>query len=84
VIPGLQPFVTIQTKSGKVGTSVDILGQGFNSATSVAFNGTSAIFSVVSDTFMTATIPSGSTTGFVTVAEPGGTLKSNLKFKVKP
>jgi hypothetical protein len=63
---------------------VDILGQGFNSATSVAFNGTSAIFSVVSDTFMTATIPSGSTTGFVTVAEPGGTLKSNLKFKVKP
>jgi uncharacterized repeat protein (TIGR03803 family) len=84
VIPGLQPFVTIQTKSGKVGTSVNILGQGFNSATSVAFNGTAAIFSVVSDTFMTATIPSGSTTGYVTVAEPGGTLKSNFKFKVKP
>lgn len=81
---GLQQFVTIQTKTGKVGTSVNILGQGFSGATNVAFNGTSASFAVVSDTFMTATIPTGSTTGFVTVTEPGGTLKSNFKFKVKP
>lgn len=81
---GLAPFVTLQSKTGKVGTSVNILSQGFSSATNVAFNGTSAAFAVVSDTFMTATIPTGSTTGYVTVTESAGTLKSNFKFKVKP
>ena len=81
---GLQQFVTIQTKTGKVGTSVNILGQGFTGTTNVSFNGTSASFAVVSDTFMTATIPTGATLGFVTVTTPGGVLKSNQKFKVKP
>jgi uncharacterized repeat protein (TIGR03803 family) len=81
---GLKPYIAPQSRSGKIGTSVNILGQGFSSATHVAFNGTSATFAAVSDTFMTATIPTGSTTGFVTVTESGGTLQSNFKFKVKP
>ena len=81
---GLKPFVTLQTRSGKFGTSVNILGQGFTGATNVSFNGTSATFAVVSDTFMTATIPVGSKTGYVTVTEPGGKLQSNFKFTVKP
>jgi hypothetical protein len=82
---GMKPFIALQSKSGKVGTSVNILGQGFNSATNVSFNGTSAAFSVVSDTFMTATIPAaGTKPGFVTVTEGAGTLTSSFKFKVKP
>lgn len=32
------------------------LGQGFNNASSVSFNGTSASFTVVSDTYLTATV----------------------------
>jgi len=39
---------------------------------------------VISDTFMTATVPEGATTGPVTVATPSGTLTSNVKFKELP
>jgi len=75
------PFVTVQTRSGKAGTTVNILGQGFNSATAVAFNGVAASFNIVSDTFMTATIPALAKTGYVTVTTAGGVLKSGEKFR---
>jgi uncharacterized repeat protein (TIGR03803 family) len=79
---GLSPFVSLISTSGKVGKSVGILGQGFTGTTSVSFNGTSAKFKVVSGTYLTAVVPSGATTGFVTVSTPGGKLKSNKKFQV--
>ena len=69
---------------GKVGQTVEILGQGLTGTTKVSFNGTPATFKVVSDTFLTATLPSGATTGLVKVATPGGTLTSNRKFLVLP
>jgi hypothetical protein len=50
----------------------------------VSFNGTPASFTVVSDTYLTATVPAGATTGFVNVTTPGGTLKSNRAFLVTP
>jgi hypothetical protein len=37
---------------------------------------------VVSDTYMTAVVPSGATTGPVVVATPTGTLTSNKKFRI--
>jgi hypothetical protein len=37
----------------------------------------------MSDTWIKATVPTGATTGFVTVVTPGGTLKSNKKFLIK-
>jgi hypothetical protein len=80
---GLNPFVTLQFPLGKEGTSLGIFGQGFSSATAVAFGGTPAAFSVVSDTYMTATIPTGAKTGYVTVTEPSATLQSNIKFTPK-
>jgi hypothetical protein len=81
---GLKPFVRLLPTSGKVGKSIDILGQGFNGATGVSFNGTTATFSIVADTYLTAKVPAGATTGTVTVTEPGGKLTSIQKFRVTP
>jgi uncharacterized repeat protein (TIGR03803 family) len=80
----LAPYAALLPTSGKVGKPVGILGQGFNSATGVSFNGTAATFKVSSDTFLTATIPAGATTGMVTVAIPSGNLKSKINFRVVP
>ena len=80
----LAPYAALLPTSGKVGKSIGILGQGFNSATGVSFNGTAATIKVLSDTFLTAIVPAGATTGIVTVAIPGGNLKSNINFRVVP
>jgi uncharacterized repeat protein (TIGR03803 family) len=79
---GLGPFVTFVRAAGKVGQIGGILGQGFTGTTSVSLNGTPADFTVVSDTFIKATVPAGATTGYVTVTTPTGTLTSNLPFHV--
>jgi uncharacterized repeat protein (TIGR03803 family) len=81
---GFSPFVRLVTTSAKVGKTVEILGQGFTGSTAVSFNGTAAAFHVVSKTYLTAVVPNGATSGFVTVATPGGTLESNQVFKVLP
>jgi uncharacterized repeat protein (TIGR03803 family) len=81
---GLAPFVSLQFPLGTEGTSLGIFGLGFSTATAVSFNGKAASFSVVSDTYMTATIPTGATKGYVTVVEPSGTLQSIIKFTPKP
>ncbi|MBA3914537.1 MAG: hypothetical protein H0X25_11980 [Acidobacteriales bacterium] len=81
---GLKAFAKLVNWSGKVGKTVELLGQGFTGTTSVTFNGTAATFTVVSDTYMTAIVPSGATTGFVDVVRPGQTLKSDRKFLVTP
>jgi hypothetical protein len=84
LLVGLGPFVEILANSGKVGQGVKILGQDFDGATAVSFNGTPAIFKVRSDTFLEATVPAGATNGFVTVTTPSGTLTSNKPFRVIP
>jgi uncharacterized repeat protein (TIGR03803 family) len=81
---GLGPFVSLVSTSGKVGKTVEVLGQGFTGTTAVSFNGTAATFKVWSDTFLKATVPSGATTGFVTVTTPGAKLTSSKEFRVKP
>jgi len=80
---GLGPFVETLPTSGKVGTTIKILGNKLTGASNVSFNGTSATFSVISSTYIKTTVPTGATTGFVTVTTPNGTLKSN-KFRVTP
>jgi uncharacterized repeat protein (TIGR03803 family) len=80
----LKPFVSLLFASGKVGNTVEILGQGFTGTKSVSFNGTSGKFNVVSDTYLTATVPGGATTGSVQVTTPKGTLTSNKTFRVTP
>jgi len=81
---GLGPFVSLLSTTRKIGKTVEILGQGFTGTTAVSFNGTPATFTVKSDTYLTATVPAGATTGFVTVTTPTGTLTSNKEFRVKP
>jgi uncharacterized repeat protein (TIGR03803 family) len=81
---GLPGFAKLVTWTGKVGKSIGLLGQGFTGTTSVKFNGTTATFTVVSDTYLTATLPSGATSGYVTVITPGATLKSDRRFLVVP
>jgi uncharacterized repeat protein (TIGR03803 family) len=81
---GFQPFVDLVTWTAKVGKTVEILGQGFTGTTKVSFNGVNAPFNKVSDTYMTATVPTGALTGFVTVTTSTSTMKSNLAFLVTP
>jgi uncharacterized protein (TIGR03437 family) len=81
---GLGPFVEAQLNFGKVGRVVNILGNGLTGTTSVTFNGVAATFTVVSDTYIKATVPSGATTGTIEVTTPTGTLSSNVAFRVLP
>lgn len=80
----LKPFAGLLPTTGTVGSTVGILGQGLGTTSSVSFNGTLATFSVVSGTFLTATVPAGATTGSVTVTTSTGNLISNKQFIVLP
>ena len=80
----LKANVAPVTQFGAPGQSVQILGTGLIGATGVSFGTGSATFKVVSDTFMTAVVPTNGTTGVITVTRPSGTLISNKKFMVTP
>ena len=79
---GLHPYIALQFPRAKIGTSIGIFGVGLTGTTAVSFNGVASAFSVMSDTYMTATIPAGATQGYVTVTAPSGTLKSAVKLTV--
>ena len=80
---GVAPFALLNIRAGVVGKTVGILGSGLSGTSRVTFNGTPASFTVVSNTYLTAKVPSGET-GFVTVTTPSGTLLSSKIFKVIP
>jgi uncharacterized repeat protein (TIGR03803 family) len=80
---GLAPFVTYLPTYGRAGALVQILGQGFTSGSRVSFNGTPAASSVVVyPTYLRVIVPSGATTGPITVTTDTGTLTSNKVFVV--
>jgi uncharacterized repeat protein (TIGR03803 family) len=81
---GLGPFVTPQLTFGRQGSTAIILGSNLKGASSVSFNGTEAEFKVVSATEITATVPTGATSGTIEVVTPKGTLLSNVPFQVLP
>ena len=77
VITGFNP------NSGKVGTVVSIFGSNFLGATAVRFNGTAATsFTVVNGGKITATVPSGATSGKISVTNAAGTGTSQGTFTV--
>jgi uncharacterized repeat protein (TIGR03803 family) len=79
---GLSPLVETVPVAGPVGQSVIILGNGLTGSSSVTFNSVAAKFTVESDTYIKATVPTGATAGTVSVVTPSGTLNSNPKFVV--
>jgi uncharacterized repeat protein (TIGR03803 family) len=82
---GLPPFTRLPATSGKIGATVQFLGQDFTGATSVTFGGTPATsFKIVSDTFLTAKVPVGALTGVVSIVTSTGTLLGSHNFKVLP
>lgn len=82
---GSAPTITsFSPTRGAVGTSVAINGTTFTGATSVMFNGLSAGFMVNTAVKITATVPSGATTGSIVVTTPNGTATSVANFTVAP
>jgi uncharacterized repeat protein (TIGR03803 family) len=82
----VSPCVKLVRPGVQVGQTMGVLGQGFTGTTSMTFGTLPAShFRVVSDKFLTAVVPSG-TTGFdfLEVTTPTGTLTSNQKFIVQP
>jgi outer membrane protein assembly factor BamB len=73
---------SLKPSSGPAGTPVVIGGSGFTGASSVTFNGAAAAFTVTSDSSLTATVPTGATTGPVSVTTPAGTGSSASSFTV--
>jgi IPT/TIG domain-containing protein len=92
VTPVPAPTITSFTPTfGPVGTSVKITGTNFSGTISganfttsvVKFNTTNATsFAVNSATQITATVPTGATTGKISVTTPGGTIASAANFTV--
>ena len=82
---GLSPFVSqFVYYSGKVGDTVNLLGQGFSNATGVKFGTGAGSFVASTDAYMTATIETDDTTGKITVLEPGGNLTTPQTHKIIP
>jgi len=79
----LPAFISLGQTSGSAGTQVGILGDGFSSSSVVEFNGVPAqTVNFSGTTFLMATVPSGATTGLVTVTTNGTTLTSLVPFLV--
>jgi uncharacterized repeat protein (TIGR03803 family) len=78
-------IISFTPTSGPVGTLVTITGTGFIQATAVKFGTvTATTFTVVSDSEVTADVPSGLSSGTVTISitTPGGIANSPTKFTV--
>jgi uncharacterized repeat protein (TIGR03803 family) len=79
VLPTITSFTPA---SGPVGTSVTITGTGLQQATRVTFEGKSATFTVISDSEVTAEVPTGAATGKIAVTTKGGSATSATSFTV--
>jgi hypothetical protein len=68
---------------GAEGTQVTIRGANFTAGIPVKFNGIAAsLVSVVSPTELAVTVPSGATTGYITIGEEGAQVASGTAFVV--
>jgi hypothetical protein len=67
---------------GPPGLSIIVSGSSFTGASAVSFNGTAATFTVNNDSQITATVPSGATTGPIAVTNAAGSGASAASFIV--
>ena len=79
---GLKAFISLLSTSGKVGSKVGILGDGFSSSSVVKFNGVTATSTLTEPGLLTATVPAAASDGFVTVTTGATTLTSTRKYVV--
>ena len=80
--PTAPTLTSFSPTSGPVGALVTVNGTGFSGVTRVTFNGTSATFTPVSATQLTATVPSGASSGRIAVTTASGTGTSTASFTV--
>jgi endonuclease G len=78
-VPGITNF---SPASGAVSSSVVIKGTNFAGASAVWFNSTNAAFTLNSSNQITAIVPTGATTGPISVIAPGGLAVSAGNFTV--
>jgi len=64
------------------GSTVTLTGTNLWSVYKVTFNGTAASYLAISDTQITATVPSGATSGPISITTPFGTVTSTASFTV--
>jgi YD repeat-containing protein len=84
-IPGAVGITLVSPNSGKVGATVTIFGKGFSTTASqnaVAFNGTSATVTEAAPNRLVTSVPSGATTGSITLTAPLGNATSPSAFTV--
>jgi hypothetical protein len=77
--PGVFAFTP---RRDPVGTAVTITGIRFTGTTKVKFDGISSVFTVDSDSQITATVPNGALTGPIKIVTPIGNAISGPNFKV--
>jgi large repetitive protein len=84
VVPGPGPYIAgFSPDNGQAGTQVTLTGYNFSNVTAVRFNGTNAAsFAAPAATQITARVPTGATTGPITVITPAGTNTSANLFVV--
>jgi len=68
--------------SGAAGTTVNIVGNGFDEASLVPFGGIRAHFTRVGPSTIRATVPAGAAAGSISVTTPMGTVTSGSAFLV--
>jgi uncharacterized repeat protein (TIGR03803 family) len=80
ITPQLKSFIP---NSGPAGTQVQITGVSLTQTTAVTFGGVATPdVKVISDTQITAAVPTGATTGKITITTLGGAATSAASFKV--
>lgn len=78
-LPSIGAFSPV---SGTVGTGVTVVGANFIGVTSVTFNGVAASFETHSGGELVATVPTGATSGPITVVTPAGSATSSASFSI--
>jgi hypothetical protein len=64
------------------GTLISITGNNFTGSTSVKFNGTPSVYTVINNNMIQAYVPTGSTSGIISVTNACGSANSLLTFNV--
>jgi hypothetical protein len=85
VVTAVPTITSFSPVTGSVGTTVTITGTNFTGTSTVRFNGVAATtFNVHTDSRITAVVPTGATSGKITVTNSAGTATSATDFTVAP